>query len=88
MHRWALTVNPHDVEGTADTIYRAYAMAQSERRYRMHRLRLSIRRNDIYRWVDSYLEAALAKHLVDFPTLEDYVPPMLPDSAPSSEAAG
>ncbi len=75
LHRWALTVNPHDVDGVADTIYRAFTMPPAERRYRMRRLRLSIRRNDIFRWVDHYLEAAMAKHLQDFPTLHDYVPP-------------
>jgi trehalose 6-phosphate synthase/phosphatase len=76
LHRWALTVNPHDTEGIADAIFRAVEMPQGERRYRMRRLRTSIRRNDIYNWVDGYLEAGVAKHLDDFPQVEDYIPPL------------
>jgi trehalose 6-phosphate synthase/phosphatase len=76
LHRWALTVNPHDADSTADAIYRAVEMPAGERHYRMRRLRTSIRRNDIYHWVDGYLEAAVAKHLEDFPKVEDYVPPL------------
>ena len=76
LHRWAITVNPHNVLEVADAIYGAYKMAQGEKRYRMRRLRASIRRNDIFRWVDSFLEAAVARHLDDFPYHEDYVPPL------------
>ena len=75
LHRWCLTVNPNDVDGVAETILRAYAMPLGERRYRMRRLRLSTRRNDIYRWVDSFLQAAVARHLDDFQPEEDYFPP-------------
>jgi len=76
LHRWAVTVNPYDVGAVADAIYRAYNMQSGERHYRMRRLRLSIRRHDIFRWVDSFLEAAVARHLDDFPVNEDYIPPM------------
>ena len=76
LYRWAIMVNPHDVEGTADAIYRAFVMAPPERRDRMRRLRLSIRRNDIFRWVDDYLAAAVSKQLADFPYVEDYIPPL------------
>ena len=93
LHRWALTVNPHDVEGLAEAIYRACTMPQSERRYRMHRLRLSVRRNDIFRWMDGFLEAAVAKHLDDFPQHEEYVPGLepatsLPPSPPGQASTG
>lgn len=81
LHRWALTVNPHDVGATADAIYRAYTMSVGERRYRMRRLRTSIRRHDIFHWVDSFLQAAVAKNLRDFPYLDDYIPPLDPYEA-------
>jgi trehalose 6-phosphate synthase len=51
-------------------------MAPPERRDHMRRLRLSISRNDIFRWVDDYLDAAVSKQLSDFPYLEDYIPPL------------
>jgi trehalose 6-phosphate synthase len=74
MHRDALLVNPYDIEGVADAIHRAFVMEESERTERMHRMRDQIRRNDIFRWVDSYLQAAFAIHLDNIPPLEEYVP--------------
>lgn len=51
----ALIVNPHDLEGTADAIHRAYTMNDGERRVRMKRLRREISRHDVYFWVESIL---------------------------------
>lgn len=74
LQKGALLVNPHDIEGVADAIYRAYAMGMDERRARMRRLRESIKRHDIFWWVDSYLKAAFSKKLGDFPLEEEYIP--------------
>jgi len=68
--RGALLVNPYDVEGTADAIRTAFHMDTAERRARMHRLRSSIRENDVFRWVDTYLRAAITKELRHFPQPE------------------
>lgn len=70
----ALMVNPHDVEGIADAIYQAFQMKREERKSRMHKLRRAVRRQDIFWWVESFLNAAFARHLDDFPVLQDYVP--------------
>jgi alpha,alpha-trehalose-phosphate synthase [UDP-forming] len=80
----ALLVNPYDIEGVADAIYKAYKMSRTERRQRMHQLREIIKRNDIFKWVDSYLLAALAKQLEDFPALDEYVPQI--DLLPANKA--
>lgn len=74
LQRGALLVNPYDVEGVADAIYRAYSMPLEERRLRMRRLRRSIRRNDIFWWANSFLKAAIARDLSAFPLPEDYIP--------------
>jgi len=74
LQRGALLVNPHDIEGVADAIYRAHTMGIEERRQRMRRLRESIKRHDIFWWVDSYLKAAFSKKLGDFPLDEEYIP--------------
>ncbi len=74
MYRWALTVNPHDVDGVATAIYRACTMTAGERRSRMRHMRRSIKANDIYRWVDDFLRAAASKTLHDFPYQEEYLP--------------
>ncbi len=72
--RAALVVNPYDVEQTADAIYNAFRMASGERRYRMRRLRRSMRTQDVFWWVDSFMRAAIDKELRDFPVLEEYIP--------------
>jgi trehalose 6-phosphate synthase/phosphatase len=65
--RGALLVNPHDIEGVADALVRAYDMGVTERRARMRRLQRSIRNYDIFWWVDSFLAATFTRHLSDFP---------------------
>jgi trehalose 6-phosphate synthase len=54
--RGALLVNPYDLDGTADAIYRAFTMAPEERRRRMDLLRADIRRNDVHRWVGWFVD--------------------------------
>ncbi|NDY42631.1 trehalose-6-phosphate synthase [Dissulfurirhabdus thermomarina] len=86
LHRDALLVNPYDMEGVANAIHQAFRMDTDERRQRMHRLRAAIRRRDIYWWVNTFLRAALAKDLADFPPVEDYMPQM--DITPGTEEGG
>jgi trehalose 6-phosphate synthase len=70
----ALVVNPYDVEQTADAIYNAFRMTQSERRYRMKRLRRNVQKQNVFWWVDSFMRAAIDKELRDFPVMEEYIP--------------
>jgi trehalose 6-phosphate synthase len=42
-------------------------MPAQEREARMRRMRRSIRRQDVFWWVDSFLRAAIARELRDFP---------------------
>ena len=51
--RWALVVNPYDVEQTADAIYNAFRMPAGERRYRMKQMRRNVRTQNVFWWVDS-----------------------------------
>jgi trehalose 6-phosphate synthase len=74
LQRDALLVNPYDVDGMAATIYRAWTMAQEERRTRMRNLRRAIRERDIFWWVDSFLRAGTARDLGDFTLMEEVVP--------------
>jgi len=61
VRRDALLVNPYDIEGVADAIYQAYGMNIDERRWRMQRLRKSVARRDVFWWVNSFLQAAVAR---------------------------
>ena len=63
----AILVNPYDVQGVAEAIRRAHQMPPEERVARMRKMRRGIRRNDVFNWVDSFLRAALARELRDFP---------------------
>jgi trehalose 6-phosphate synthase len=74
LQKGALLVNPHDIEGVADAIYKAFKMPRDERRRRMKKLRDSIKKQDIYRWVNSFLQAAIDRRLDNFPLVEDYQP--------------
>ncbi|MBT3363710.1 MAG: trehalose-6-phosphate synthase [Chloroflexi bacterium] len=56
----ALLVNPYDIEGIADAIYRAYNMDADEQTWRMRKMRRSIARRDVYWWVDSFLQTAIS----------------------------
>lgn len=51
----ALLINPYDTETFADTLATALGMADEERETRMHALRDTIKRNNIYRWAGKIL---------------------------------
>jgi len=72
--RWALVVNPYDVEQTADALYHAFRMPMGERHYRMKQLRRNVRTQNVFWWVDKFMQVAIHKELRDFPPLGDYIP--------------
>jgi len=74
LQKGAIIVNPYDIEEVAAAIYKAYYMDENDRKIRMKKMRYQVRRQDIYWWVNSYLEAAIARNLDNFPLLEDYIP--------------
>ncbi len=74
LHHGALLVNPYHVEGVADAIHQAFSMDPHEKHARMKGLRRSIRKQDIYSWVNSFLKAGIAKDLSSFPHMEFFVP--------------
>ncbi|MEQ1506662.1 MAG: trehalose-6-phosphate synthase, partial [Myxococcota bacterium] len=55
--RWAWIVNPHDRVGTADAIVAALDAPLDERRRRMRALRRLVHDNDVYAWVDRFVQA-------------------------------
>lgn len=70
----ALLVNPCDIEGLADTIYKAVQMPKKERKARMRKMRRTIWQHDIFWWVRTFLTAAFSKDLKDFPVVEEFIP--------------
>jgi trehalose 6-phosphate synthase/phosphatase len=70
----ALLVNPYDIEQVADAIHHAFTMEPQERMLRMQRLRRSIARQDIYQWVDSFLQAAISRKPDSFTREPPFVP--------------
>ena len=59
------TIRTH--RGVADAIETGVLMDRAQRRRRMHLVRSILRRYDIFWWVDTFLDAAFAMHLEDFP---------------------
>jgi trehalose 6-phosphate synthase len=53
--QWALTVNPIDISGQADALYRALTLEPAERRRRADAIREHVRTHDIRGWVDAQL---------------------------------
>jgi trehalose 6-phosphate synthase len=53
----ALLVNPYDTDGVAQALRRACEMGPEERRLRMRSLRRSVRKFDVFRWVDGFMNA-------------------------------
>jgi trehalose 6-phosphate synthase len=70
----ALLVNPYDQQGIAEAIRLAVSMPEEERRIRMNRLRDQVRRQDLFWWVDRFMEQAAGKKLDSFPARE--LPPI------------
>lgn len=83
LKRGALMVNPYDVEQTADAIHQAFHMSLEEQHARMRQLRRIIRTQDVYWWVDSFIQTAISKELEDFPIQEEYIPET-PDASNAS----
>jgi trehalose 6-phosphate synthase/phosphatase len=52
----AMTVNPYDVEGVADTIQRALSMPVEERRARMRGLRRRVAEHDVHAWSGAFIQ--------------------------------
>jgi trehalose 6-phosphate synthase/phosphatase len=74
LHKQAVMFNPHDIVGMAEAIHHALVMPEDERRRRMRALRRNVRKQDVFWWVDRFLQAALQRRLADFPQVDDFVP--------------
>ena len=70
----ALLVNPHDIEGMTSAIYRALTMPLNQRILRMRNLRQNVKKENVFWWVDSLLNAAIEKSLPTFPQVDEYFP--------------
>jgi trehalose 6-phosphate synthase/phosphatase len=84
----ALLVNPNDIEGMAEAIYKACTMPPEERTRRMARLRSRIRQNNIFDWVGSLLAAAVGHSVDHFPLAEEYVPDLSTEWRAGCESPG
>jgi trehalose 6-phosphate synthase len=55
--RWALQVNPHDVDGLAEAIEQALHLRPREMRRRMRSLQQAVGSNTVHDWANRYLSA-------------------------------
>ncbi|BCS89525.1 alpha,alpha-trehalose-phosphate synthase (UDP-forming) [Pseudodesulfovibrio sediminis] len=70
LQKHAYLVNPYDMEGIAKALHRALHWGRDERKASMLKLREQVRKNNIFWWVDSFLQAGISKKLDDFPEIE------------------
>jgi trehalose 6-phosphate synthase len=54
--QWAFSINPFDIDATAEAIYRGLTMEARQRRARINKIRESVRQNDIARWISVQLQ--------------------------------
>lgn len=74
LQREAFLINPYDIEGLAQTIHIALTLPPKERKKRMRKMRRSVKKYDVFWWLQSFLNAAICKELHDFPVIEEYTP--------------
>lgn len=70
-------INPHDSGGVAAALHRAVNMPLDERRSRLRRPRRPRRQvasPNVFWWVNTFLQAAIAKDLSDFPQSDAFAP--------------
>jgi trehalose 6-phosphate synthase len=75
LNRGAILVNPYDIDGVGDALFRAWNMSAEERELRMRGLRRSVRTFDVFWWVNSFLNAAIAHDLSAFPVPDESIAP-------------
>jgi alpha,alpha-trehalose-phosphate synthase [UDP-forming] len=78
----ALLVNPFDIEAVAAAIREAVLMSPAERTARMRRMRRSVRRQDVFWWVEGFLKAAFSRDLRAFPSAAAGAPSVPADQIP------
>jgi alpha,alpha-trehalose-phosphate synthase [UDP-forming] len=54
--RWAVLVNPYDIDGVAEAIKCAVLMTPAQRRPAMEKLRANIREQNVYWWISQFLQ--------------------------------
>jgi alpha,alpha-trehalose-phosphate synthase [UDP-forming]/trehalose-phosphatase len=55
---WAVSINPFDIDGTAEALLHALRMPAADRQERMEQMRGHLRQHDIYHWVEHHFRAA------------------------------
>jgi len=70
----ALLINPYDIEGLSESINTALTMPMKERKRRMRKMRRNVQKYDVFWWIRTFLDIAIAKELGDFPIVEEYTP--------------
>ncbi|MEA1970214.1 MAG: trehalose-6-phosphate synthase, partial [Thermodesulfobacteriota bacterium] len=73
LYHSAIMINPYDIEDVSRSIHQAFSMELDEKRERMKKLRRSIYRNDIFRWVNSFVGASM-KNSNTVPEVDFFVP--------------
>lgn len=56
MGKYAILVNPYDIEEVADSIYKALNLRWNTRKKMMSELRKIVKHNDIFRWAANFLD--------------------------------
>jgi trehalose 6-phosphate synthase len=53
---WAITINPFEVDATAEALHKALLMDPIERHTRAEKMHAVVQQNDIARWISAQLQ--------------------------------
>jgi trehalose-6-phosphate synthase len=70
----ALQAKPFNIEVGVDSIFQAYVIDKETRHKRMEKMRRSIKKNNIFHWVNAFLRAGIHKNLNQFQNAEFFIP--------------
>lgn len=66
----SLLVNPYNVKDVSSVLVKALEMPVAEKKRRLENMRRTLRRHDVFWWVDNFLRASTGRELKDFPERE------------------
>jgi len=76
----AILVNPHDIEENARAIHRTLNMPLEEKKRRMSNLRLNVKNQDVFWWLNSFLNATSLVNVSTFPKVDEYISSNFPNN--------
>lgn len=74
LYQKAILINPHHILELSEAIHKALTISENEASRRMKKMRRDLKKNNIFLWVETFLNAAISQNLKDYPIDQEYIP--------------